>query len=192
MTGLVRLASAEHRVDAGFGVEPSAGVLLSLELAVDLTPRWRLGGWVELGSLEAKATGAVDRDVGALGVAASLELRPWLALVGRAGRRSYSTPLARQGWTTVSLGAEARVPFANRRVQAVASTALLPVVAVSGLPGPDLALAAGAGMNYRLGSASVEARYALERYDFPRQGAARRLEQLSSLSIALRVPLRRA
>ncbi len=190
----MRVATAEHRVDAGFGVEASDGVLVGGEVTLQWGggPRWRAGALVQFGSLKAEATGSVDRDVGEIGLWAATGVRPWLDLVAGIKRRSYSTPLALQGWTMVHLGAEARVPLTSRRVQAVAGIALMPVVAVSGLAGPDLALAAHAGMQYQAGALALAARYSLERFDFPRRGAARRLEQLSALTVFLGFPLKRA
>src|SRR2546425_12925487 len=82
--------------------------------------------------------------------------------------------IARQRWTTVGLGAEARLDFATSPVRGVLRGGLLPVVAVHGLPGPDVALTAAAGMEYRSGSITGGLVYELERYDFPGGGAGRR------------------
>src|SRR5207247_9400533 len=65
----------------------------------------------------------------------------------------------------------------------VVRAGLLPVVSVNGLPRPDVALTAAAGIEYRSGVVTGGLFYGLERYDFPDRGAGRRLEQVSTLTI---------
>src|SRR3989454_10673485 len=60
---------------------------------------------------------------------------------------------------------------------------LLPVVSVNGLPRPDVALTAAAGIEYRSGVVTGGLFYGVERYDFPDRGAGRRLEQVSTLTL---------
>jgi hypothetical protein len=93
--------------------------------------------------------------------------------------------LARQGWAIVSLGAEARVPIAAGTVHAIASGALLPVTAVSGLSASQRAFVAATGMEYRRRASTLRVLYSLEQYDFPAPSGARRLEQVSALTVAL-------
>jgi len=66
----------------------------------------------------------------------------------------------------------------------------MPVVSVSGLGHPDIALAAGAGVEWRGTRVSVRAIYTLERYDFSGSAAAKRLEEVSSLQVGATLRLR--
>ena len=110
-----------------------------------------------------------------------------MALWGAVTSRTYTTATARQRWTTVEIGAEARLDFATSPVRGVLRGGLLPVVSVNGLPRPDVALTAAAGIEYRGGSVTGGLWYGLERYDFPDVGAGRRLEQVSTLSVRFTV-----
>ncbi len=178
----------EHRVDAGYGVAQARGPVEGGEIAVQRGARFALVVRGQVGTLTASGPGATDRDVAEVGVAASVVTVSWLALQGGVTRRSYSTVLARQRWTTVHVGAEARLPFGGSAVSGIVRGALLPVVSVNGLEGPDVAFTAAAGMEYGWERLVLGAFYSLERYDFPMQGAARRLEQLTAFT--LRVGLR--
>ena len=66
----------------------------------------------------------------------------------------------------------------------------MPVVSVSGLEHPDIALAAGVGVEWRGPRVSVRALYTLERYDFSGSAAAQRLEEVSSLQVGATLRLR--
>ena len=187
VSGTALASFAEHRVDIGYGVEKSSGPLLGAEGAVDLWSRLTLGIRAAGGALSTQAVGAQDRDLGELGIQASVVAVRWLALRGGATWRTYSTAIARQRWTTVELGAEARLDFATSPVRGVLRAGLLPVVSVEGLPGPDVALTAAAGIEYSARSVTGGLFYGLERYDFPDQGTGRRLEQVSTLTLRLSV-----
>ncbi len=180
---------AEHRVAAGFGVERSLGPIVGGVGTVRFSPRLAVAVRALGGSLFG-AKGVVDRDVGELGVEASVATAPWLSLQAGAGRRVYGTKLARQAWTTVGLGAAARLAFAAGTIQGVGRVALLPVVSVSGLRGPDVAFRAATGLEYRVHAATLGVEYSLERYDFPAAAGVRRLEQLSALTLLLELRLR--
>ncbi len=186
-SGTTLVSFVEHRVDIGYGVEKSSGPLLGAEGAVALWSRLAVGIRAAGGSLSTQAVGAQDRDLGELGIQASVVAVGWLALRGGATWRTYSTAIARQRWTTVELGAEARLDFATSPVRAVLRAGLLPVVSVEGLPGPDVALTAAAGIEYSARSVTGGLFYGLERYDFPDQGTGRRLEQVSTLTLRLSV-----
>jgi len=136
------------------------------------------------------STGVLDRDVGELGVEASVLTLPWLVLQAGAARRAYSTRLGRQTWTLVSLGGTARMAFAGDAIHSVWRAALLPAVSASGLPGPDMAFRAATGLEYRIRTTTLGVEYSLERYDFPAEAGVRRLEQLSALSLRLELRLR--
>ena len=186
-SGTTLVSFVEHRVDIGYGVEKSSGPLLGAEGAVALWSRLAVGIRAAGGSLSTQAVGAQDRDLGELGIQASVVAVGWLALRGGATWRTYSTAIARQRWTTVELGAEARLDFATSPVRGVLRAGLLPVVSVEGLPGPDVALTAAAGIEYSARSVTGGLFYGLERYDFPDQGTGRRLEQVSTLTLRLSV-----
>jgi len=174
----------EHRVDAGYGLERASGPALAVEVAVRLGARWEVALRAQGASLTARTAGALDRDIGEIGVIARRQALPWLTLHAGAARRVHATMLARQGWTLMDVGGEVRVPLAAGAATALAGASLLPVVAVNGLNASTLAFRASTGMDYRLAGVSVALLYSLERTDFP---AARR-EQLSAL--AARVAIR--
>src|SRR5439155_1613133 len=136
---------AEHRVDAGFGVERSLGPILGGVGTVRFSPRVTVAVHALGGSLFG-SQGVLDRDVGELGVEASVITVPWLALEAGATRRAYSTKLGRQTWTLVGLGATARMAFAGNAIHGVWRAALLPAVSASGLRGPDRAFRAATGL----------------------------------------------
>ena len=183
---LVSLAG--HRVDAGFGVERSLGPIIGGVGTVRLGPRFVLAVRALGGSLFG-ARGVLDRDVGELGVEGSVAIGPWLSLQAGVTRRAYATRVGRQTWTTVAAGATARVAFAGTMIQGVGHAALLPVVSVTGLPDPGVAFRAATGLEYRIRAATLGVEYSLERYDFPVIQGVRRLEQLTALTLLLKLPL---
>jgi len=187
LAGTASISLFEHQVDIGDGAVQSSGLLFGVEGTVDVRSRLTLGMRAAGGSLSTSALGAENRDVGEVGIQASVAALRWLALRGGVTSRAYSTPIARQRWTTVELGAEARLDFAASPVRGVVRAGLVPVVSVSGLPGPDVALTGAAGIEYRGGSLTGGLFYGLERYDFPDRGAGRRLEQVSTLTFRLSV-----
>lgn len=178
-----------HQVNIGAGVEQSTGVVLGAEGALNVGSRLVFAAHASGGSLSTQAAGGQNRNVGEIGVAATVVTVRWLALMGGVTSRTYTTDIARQRWTTVALGAEACTDFAAARVRGVVRGAVLPVVSVTGLPGPDVALTGSAGLEYSAGRIVGGLFYGVERYDFPPSGAVRRLEQVSSLTV--RVAIRR-
>jgi hypothetical protein len=191
VSGAVLAGVAEHRVDAGFGLERARGPTGGVEatLSPRAGARWDVALRVMGGSLNAVNAGAISRDLGEIGVSAGARVEPWLTLRAGLTRRVYGTPIARQRWTLVHAGAEARVAFLGGAVRAVAGGAWLPAVSVRGLPRPDLAFSATTGLEYRLGRATLDLRYTLERCDFPAGVSAGRLEQLSALTLRARIGL---
>src|SRR3989442_493116 len=129
-------------MSASFGPKSSRTTGAGLEFTV------RAAG----GSLSTDGTGAENRDVGEVGLQASVAVARWLALRGAVTSRTYATAIARQRWTTAEIGAEARMDFATSPVRGVLRAGLLPVVSVNGLPRPHVALTAAAGIDYRSGS----------------------------------------
>ena len=177
---------AEHRVDAGFGVERSLGPVVGGVGTLRFGPRLAVAVRALGGSLFG-SKGVLDRDVGELGVEGSMVAGPWLSLQAGVARRAYATRVARQTWTTVAAGAAARVAFAGGAIHGVGRAALLPVVSVTGLPDPGVAFRAAAGLEYRIRATTLGVEYSLERYDFPMEGGVRRLEQLTALTLLLRL-----
>lgn len=175
---------ADHRVDAGFGVERSSGFLVGVEARLDWSPRFALALTGRAGHLDAAAA-VVDRDVAELDARAELWLRPWVALEGGVLVRTYSTILARQRWTIGRAGAAIRLPLSGGALHAVGRASLLPVVAVAGLPDPDLGIETAVGFAYARGRWQADLRFTLERCDFPNRD-----EQFATLTLGLgyRVP----
>ena len=179
----------EHRVDAGFGVERSFGPIIGGVGTLRLGPGVALAVRALGGSLFG-ARGVLDRDMGELGVEGSVAMGPWLSFQAGAARRAYGTSVGRQTWTTVDVGAAARVGFAGGAIQSVWRAALLPVVSVPGLPDPGIAFRAATGLDYRVRAATLGVEYSLERYDFPIDHAVRRFEQVAALTLLLKLPVR--
>lgn len=180
---------AEHRVDAGFGVERSLGPILGAVGTLRLRPGLAVAVRALGGSLFG-ANGVLDRDVGELGVEGSVAAGPWLSLQAGAARRAYGTKVGRQTWTTVDIGAVARVAFAGGIIHGVGRAALLPVVSVTGLPDPGVAFRAATGLEYGIRAATLGVEYSLERYDFPIDQGVHRVEQLAALTLRLGLRLR--
>jgi len=174
-------AMAEHRVNAGRGVEQSSGTLLGAEGMLFIGTRMEFFVHAAGGKLTADSAFADDRDVGEAEVRASVLTVPWLALHAGFSVRSFGAALARQRWTALRFGGEARLAFVGGVVTGVLRGEILPGVTVSGLERPSRAYAAGAGLEYRAGVLTAGLRYDLERYDFPLVAGVERREQLSSL-----------
>jgi hypothetical protein len=175
-----------HRVDAGYGVEPSTGVVGGGEVGVGVGERLTVRLLAQTGSLHADVPGApgvIDRDVAEVGAQVEVLALHWLAVQAGVRRRTYSTILARQRWTMVNVGAEARLPLSGIGLSGILRGAMLPGVWVTGLGAPDLAFAAAAGMEYRRGRASVALLYSVERYRFPVGARPVRREQIASLAL---------
>jgi len=182
-TGAAFVSVAEHRVEAGYGVERSSGVVLGAEGALPVGSSLTLALRAQGGSLHTSSPGAVNRDVGQVTAEARMAAARWLTLQLGATRRVYSTVIARQRWTIVHLGAGVRVPLTVPTISGLARAALLPVVSVNGLDRPEVAFTAAVGMEYHIRPLRIQALYSLERYDFPTRDAVRRLEQLAQLTL---------
>ncbi len=190
VSGVVTVTHGDHRVDAGLGVERATGLLAGAAARL----RFRgiaiaLSG--ETGHLTAvQGSGAIDRDVAQVGVAAQFTPLAWLTLESGVTLRSFGTVVARQRWTLVRAGAEARVPLSGATLWAVGRAHLLPRVRVNGLPNAATAFDAGTGLGYQRGRLLFELAYTLERCDFPSQGSTQRTEQLGTLALRGGVQLR--
>lgn len=180
------LSVAEHRVDAGFGLERTAGLIGGAILGgrlrgIDLQAQVRTGRL-----LLRSATGN-DLEMAELGLGASWWVRPWIALRGAALVRGYSADVGRQRWRMAELGAEVRVPFVEGHMRGTVRGGWRPAVSVSGLSRPTTAFSAAAGTSYDINRWSLAVLYELERYDFPSQGGMRRFEQLSAFTVQVSV-----
>ena len=167
-------------------MERSTGPLLGVDLGTRLGGKLNSTIGLRLGTLQLRTTEGTDRDVAELNVRGSYAVRPNFFLESGLTLRAYSAPAGRQRWTAVGLGAAARLPFGAGGAHGIVRAALLPLLAATGLPGPDLAFTAAAGMEYRRGRAALEVLYCLERYDFPVRSAVARREQLTTLNIGMR------
>lgn len=176
------VAMAEHRVDAGRGVEGSSGTLLGAEGRLFIGSRVEVFVHAAGGKLTADSASADDRDLAEAEFRAAVVTVPWLALHAGVSTRSHGTNLVRQRWTALRFGGEARLAFVGAGVTGVLLAEILPSVSVSGLERPNRAFAAGAGLEWRTGALTLGLRYELERYDFPLVAGAERREQLSVLT----------
>lgn len=180
------LSFVEHRVDAGFGLERTTGLVGGVAADARLGTRVELQGHLASGTLRLRSAGGTDLDVAEVGVGASWWVRSWIAARGSMTVRGYSADIARQRWSIMSLGAELRIPLAAGRIHGIVRGAWLPLVRVNGLSRPSTALAASAGTEYAVSRWSLAIVYELERYDFPPQGVMARFEQLSALTLEAR------
>ena len=186
--GGVLVGRAEHRiVDAGTLVAAS-GTLFGGALAVTMGERFEIHGEALGGPLTSAATPSLeDHDVAEAQISGGMKVRPWLMLESGLSFRSFSNALARQHWTTWRIGAETRVPVGFESVTAVVRGYWMPLVDVSGLPNPDVALALGVGLDWRGRRLGISAQYTFERYDFAPSNGAQRLEELSTLRVRVGV-----
>jgi hypothetical protein len=181
----------EHRLDLGRGasvggaqstVDRATGTLVGG--MVGLTS----GNWLEVeahalgGGLDG-ATPGLGRDMGELGVRASVLAFPWLAFQAGAFSRGFEMSEGTQRWSGLATGAEGRLTFSGGTVRGIVRATVLPAVSVTRLGRPDLAVATAAGLEMRRGFLHGALLYSLERYDFPAAaGAGRRLEQLGMVT----------
>jgi hypothetical protein len=190
--GAATVAMAEHRVDAGPGVEQSSGTLVGGEGRLFVGSRVELFLHAAGGKLTADSARADSRDLAEAQLRASVLTVPWLALHAGMSVRSYGTTLTRQRWTALRFGGEARLAFVGGGVTGVLRAEVLPSVTVSGLENPSRAFAAAAGLGWQVGKISLGVRYELERYDFPTVAGQVRREQLSVLTAHAGLRLGRA
>lgn len=197
VTGSLLAGTAEHRVDAGDGVERSAGVYVGGELRGTLRPWLELRARAARGTLSGSSDGAADRAVSDGELTAAVSPLHWLTLTAGVRARRYASDLGDQRWLSAAVGTESRIPLLGDAVRGLVRLAVLPAVDVTGQPRPTLALGAGTGLEARRDRLSAAVIYTLERYDFApalrvRDGATvRRLEQLSSLGVRASVRLGR-
>jgi hypothetical protein len=189
----VTVSSVEHRVYAvpANGVERSNGVVLGGGMLFQVSGWMALELDVWIGALRGRTEGAIDRDAAQLSLGAGIPVTRWLTVDGGVHRRAYSSAVASQLWTALRVGAEGRLDFLGGHATGFGRFHYFPSIVVRGLGPPDFALAAAAGMEYRVGPATLRVLYDLERVDFPERNGIRRLEELSALSVRLGLRLGR-
>jgi hypothetical protein len=191
ITAGASVSLAEHRVTAGAGLERSSGTLFGLSAATSIP--WRsVDAWMTLhaGSLGANERTAVDRDVGQLRLGASMPIRPWWSVVTGITVRRYASSLAAQRWVWAELGVAGTMTLLDDAIRVAGGVAMMPLMSVSGISRPDLAVAAHSSLAYTTGRLRGTLRYGLERFDFPARANGRRLEELSSLELGVTWRLR--
>jgi len=176
------MAVAEHRVDAGRGVEQATGMLFGGEGTLFIGARTEFFLHAASGNLTASTPNADNRDLAEVELRAAVVPVPWLALHAGFSAREYSSALVRQRWTALRVGGEARLAFVGAGVTGTLRAVVMPSVSVSGLEDPSRAFAVGAGLEWRAGVLALGLRYDLERYDFPTAAGVDRREQLSMLT----------
>ena len=173
------IAPLEREIGFAFGAGVWSPVMDWMEVRVQL-----LGG-----ALAAKTPETDDRRFGELDLSGTVVPFEWLGFEVGGGARTFTGPLGRQRWITMRAGAELRLAFHDGRIRGTIGGALIPVVAVSGIESPSVAVLGRSGIVYRHGDLSATLDYQIERYDFPTTGAARRLEQVSRMSARIGVPV---
>ena len=182
--GSVQIGRADHRIVASDALVAASGTLFGAAVDLTIDQRFDVHGEVSGGHLATGPAASLDdHDIAEAQLRAGMRLRPWLTVQTALDMRSYANSLARQHWTTWRVGAEARVPLGFETVGAVVRGYWIPVASVSGLPQPDLALAAAVGVEWRGQRLGVSALYSFERYDFPPQSGTRRLEELATFRV---------
>lgn len=182
----VSMSVAEHRVTAGAGLERSSGTLFGV-WASTLLPWHALEARVALraGSLGANERSAIDRDVGELSLGASIPLSAVLGLDAGVVVRRYESAFAAQRWVWGEVGLHGHTSMLDDALKLSAGLSIMPLVSVSGISRPNLAVAAHSMIGYTTGRLTATMRYGLERFDFSARDEVRRLEELSSLELGV-------
>jgi len=184
----VVIASADHRVDAGFGPMRTTGPLFGAQLDIEPDERIAISLRAIGGTLNARTPDAETRGVGEIALTTRLDVLSWFRGTVTALGRSYDGALARQHWSELSLGGEGHAPLVDGLLDASLGVSLAPVVRVSGRQGPDLAVASLARLRHSGERLDVSLGYSLERYDFASVGGSRRVEEISM--VVLRAGIR--
>lgn len=181
----LQVGRAEHRVRDAGGLIPAAGTVFGAAVGADVGRQFTvsaeaLGG--RFAAASAASAGSIDdHSIAQVLLLGGMKVRPWLTVQAGPVFRNISNAVARQQWTALRLGGEAYVPLGLEGVRGVLRGYWMPLVSVSGLPSPDVALAASAGVEWRGPRIGVGTRYVLERYDFPENSGDRRIEEVSVL-----------
>jgi hypothetical protein len=182
----VSVSLAEHRVTAGAGLERSSGTMFGV-WATTVVPWQSVEARASLraGSLGANERSAFDRDVGEISLGASIPVSDWVGLNAGLVVRRYESALAAQRWVWGEVGIHGRRSMLENALKLSAGLSIMPLVSVSGISRPDLAVAAHSAVGYTTGRLTATIRYGLERFDFPARNGVRRLEELSSLELGV-------
>lgn len=182
---------AEHRVTLGSDIEKASGPIFGASISTNVLDWLAVGARVSGGTLLAEIAPAEDRSMGEIGVQVDAFPIPSIGLATTIAVRGYSGTLGRQRWIILATGPELRLPLYEERVRGSVRLALMPLVAVSDTDDPERALAGTLGVEYRGQRLAAEVSYSLERFDFPAEALAQRLEQLSTLSLRIGWRIRR-
>lgn len=181
ITSAVVVGTADHRVDAGGGIERTSGPIFGIEVDGSRTPTLALSVRAIGGALDTRSRAASQRDVGEVGADVRMRILSWLDARGGMTARGFTSSLARQRWTQLSIGADSRVLILGGAIEGTAGAALLPYVRVSGHESPRIAGAASMGLRHESARFEVGLSYQLERYDFAQVGTVTRAEEHSTL-----------
>jgi hypothetical protein len=184
------VAYVQHQVDIGYGDERTSGPVLGAVVTVSPT-RWTDVALSGYGGTLSPDTGNIDtRRMVDLELSGSVFATPSLALQLGLRTQSYSTPLARQRWLSISVGGEFAPEIFDGAARAVLRAGLLPAANVSGLPNPTFGVTGAAGFEFLRGPLTGGVFFSLERYDFPGTNGVSRAEQLALLTarIGVRFP----
>jgi hypothetical protein len=190
VTPSVFVAYVQHQVDIGYGDEQTSGPVLGADVTVSPTH------WTDItvsgysGTLSGDSVNIDTRRMADLELGGSLFATPSLALQIGLRAQSYTTPLARQRWLSMTVGGEFAPEIFDGAARAVLRAGLIPVANVSGLPSPTFAVTGGAGFEFLRGPVTGGLFFSLERYDFPSTNGAPRSEQLAVLTaqVGVRFP----
>ena len=182
-------ALVEHRLENAGDLQREFGSAFGVGLSYPVMPWIELRGELLGGALAAQTDATDDRRFGELDLSALISPFPWIGFEIGGGSRTFTGPLGRQRWVTMRAGAELRMSFIDGRVLGTIGGALIPVAAVSGVESPSVAATGHSGILLRHRNLTARVAYRLERYDFPMESSTRRLEQLSSLSAHIGVPV---
>ena len=172
----------EQRVRLAGEVERVAGGLWGAGATVVMSDWLSLRGRVASGTLSGRTSGAESRSMAEGELLVILVPDRWISLDAGALVRTMETSLARQRWVELRTGADFGLDIIEGSLRGTVRLSIAPSVSVSGHRAPDLALGAGTGLEYSAGRLLANLAYTLERYDFPAEGGAARLEQRSVLT----------
>lgn len=180
----MHVGRAEHRVRDAGGLIPATGTVFGAAVGADFGRQFTVEAEALGGRFAADNAASIDdHSIAQVLLLGGMKVRPWLTIQAGPVFRNVSNDVARQQWTALRVGGEAYVPLGLEGVRGVLRGYWMPLVSVSGLPRPDVALAASAGVEWRGPRIGVGTRYALERYDFPENAGDRRIEEVSVLRV---------
>lgn len=179
-TVAVLIGLADHRVDAGLGIERSSGPVFGGRVDGELQRGASLAVRAFGGTLDSRTPSAETRELAQLDATARLRVLPWLDASVAGTVRSYRSSLARQRWSQLALGVESGFPVAGD-IHGTVGAVLIPFARVSGHAPPDLALGGMTGLRWHGDRLDLALSYMQERYDFPRTARGERLEEQGML-----------